>query len=181
MPVCKQCGELRPSDQFRSYYAGRKGRYTTCKLCEKINSREKYLSHKPELNESEVEELAKINELYVVQRAVGLRPPGTSNGRTIPLNESLDDMISKYAVTASAVPDNLTAPAELLQWLTAELTKEPDFYLDSIYETMRTKYRPQLSVDTDTMLPVYDDTYKAVLDKVLERFNEYEDTYYDKE
>ena len=34
--TCKQCGELKPIEQFRKYYGGRKGTYTTCKTCENI-------------------------------------------------------------------------------------------------------------------------------------------------
>jgi hypothetical protein len=29
------------------------------------------------------------------------------------------------------------------------------------------------------MMPVYDNKYKAVLDKILERFTDYEDSYYE--
>ena len=37
--TCKQCGVIKPLEQFRNYYGGRKGTYTVCKSCEKINSR----------------------------------------------------------------------------------------------------------------------------------------------
>jgi hypothetical protein len=186
--TCKQCGELKPIEQFRKYYGGRKGTYTTCKTCEKINSRAKYLTNKGDkCSEAELTELAKIHELWEVQRAAGLQPPRENAGRTVPLSESLDDMIGKYKQQAEAVQEVVQAvsapeiPAELSKWLTEPLTEEPEYYQDEIYEQLKTKYRPKTKIDQDTMLPVYDDTYKPILDKILERFDNYEDTYYNSE
>lgn len=186
--TCKQCGELKPIEQFRKYYGGRKGTYTTCKTCEKINSRAKYLTNKGDkCNEVERTELAKIHALWDAQRAAGLQPPRESTGRKVPLSESLDDMISKYTQQAEVVQEVVQAvkvpdiPAELSRWLTEPLTEEPEYYQDEVYEQLKAKFRPQTKIDPDTMLPVYDDTYKLVLDKVLERFDNYEDAYYDRE
>lgn len=181
---CKQCGEVKPIEQFRKYYGGRKGHYKTCKLCEKINARYKYLRSKGDVNRTEAEmtELRKIEQLYEAQRNAGLQPPREGVGRNKPLVDSIDDMISKYASHTEEAPGiELSTPHEIRQWLTAELTEEPDYYLDEVYEELKTKYRPQLRIDTATMQPVYDDTYKDALNAVLERFYKYEDTYYDKE
>ena len=41
--ICKQCGQIKPIEQYRKYYGGRKGTYKVCKSCEKINARAKYL------------------------------------------------------------------------------------------------------------------------------------------
>ena len=177
--VCKQCGQLKPIEQYRKYYGGRKGTYKTCKLCEKINARCKYLRAKGDLcrSESENAELLKIYQLYEAQRCAGLQPPREGVGRNTPLVDSLDDMISIY--TSQDVPEfEINVPAEIRQWLTAELTEEPDYYLDEVYEKLKAKYRPQLRIDTKTMQPVYDDTYKDALSAVLDRFYKYEDTYY---
>ena len=186
--VCKQCGELKPIEQFRKYYGGRKGTYTICKTCEKINSRAKYLTNKGEaINYQEEAELNKIHRLWDAQRAAGLQPPHVSPGRTIPLAESLDDMISKYEQQAEVIKDvvqsveSVDIPIELSKWLTATLTEEPEYYQDDVYEQLKRTYRPKVSIDKATMLPVYDDTYKPVLDKILERFDTYEDEYYNKE
>ena len=185
---CKQCGEIKPIEQFRKYYGGRKGHYTICKTCEKINSRAKYLTNKGDKrNEAELEELAKIHELWDAQRAAGLQPPRENTGRTVPLSESLDDMIGKYKQQAEAVQEVVQAvkvpniPAELSRWLTEPLTEEPEYYQDEVYEQLKDKYRPKTKIDPDSMLPVYDDTYKPILDKILERFDDYEDKYYDRE
>lgn len=191
--VCKQCGQLKPIEQFRKYYGGRKGHYNTCKLCEKINARCKYLRNKGDLNRSDAEheELLKIYKLYEAQRAAGLQPPREQSGRSTQLADSLDEMIASYSTVPQGVMipvdqmDNImnrpVAPAELLVWLSCSLTEEPDYYLDEVYEELKSKYRPTLRIDQDTLQPVYDDTYKYVLDQVLDRFYKYEEEYWDKE
>lgn len=186
--TCKQCGEIKPIEQFRKYYGGRKGTYTTCKTCEKINSRAKYLTNKGDkCGEAEIAELNKIHELWEVQRMAGLQPPRENTGRTVPITESLDDMIGKYKQQAEVVRDvvravgDINVPAELSRWLTETLTEEPEYYQDEVYDSLKAKYRPKTKIDPDTMLPMYDDTYLPVLDKILERFNDYEDEYYDKD
>ena len=172
MKTCKQCGEVKPLSHFRSYYGGRKGTYTMCKDCERLNAREKYLSKKGDKRtQLEDTELSKIHELYNVQRAAGLNPPRCSSERDADPIGCIDDMINKYAA-ASAVP------SELRQWLSCDLTENPEYYLVDVYEALREKYRPVLKLDKNTFTPVYDDTYKSVLDELLDRFNEYEDSYY---
>ena len=169
---CKQCGEIKPIEQFRKYYGGRQGTYTMCKACERINSRAKYLERKGDaLNDVEREELDKIYQLYEAQRACGLNPPKSVIGKQIALVDTLDDLISKYSNKPAEVP-------ELSQWLTCELTEEPEYYLDEVYEDLNKRYRPVKRIDPDTLLPVYDDTNKEILDKILERFTNYEDEYY---
>lgn len=181
--TCKQCGELKPIEQFRKYYGGRKGSYNTCKVCEKINARAKYLRSKGDsMSFEEGEELSKIEKLYEVQRAAGLQPPRRDAERNKPLVDSLDDMIAKYNTKVSLVAadaESRPVPADIQVWLTCELTEEPDYYLDEVYEELKAKYRPQVSIDTATMQPIYDDTYKDALDKVLERFYEYEEKYWE--
>ena len=190
--ICKQCGELKPIEQYRKYYGGRKGHYNTCKLCEKINARCKYLRAKGDLNRSDAEhaELLKIYQLYEAQRQAGLQPPREGASRNTPLVDSLDDMIAKYqpakptnnlVLSPLLEPTTPVAPAELQMWLKCDLTEEPDYYLDEIYDELKAKFRPQLRIDTVTLQPVYDDKYKAVLEQILDRFYKYEEEYWDKE
>ena len=185
--TCKQCGEIKPITQFRKYYGGRKGTYTMCKDCERVNSREKYLSAKGDKRDNDEDiELSKIHRLYDYQRSIGLQPPTKQERRTA-LTADLDDMLDKYKQMSEAVQSNpvavtmdLTgAPLELTKWLTDELTLEPDEYIDDVYEKLVEKYRPCTGIDRETMMPVYDNRYKAILDKILERFNDYEDSYYE--
>jgi len=79
-----------------------------------------------------------------------------------------------------AIPESPEAPLDLVQWLVNDLVDEPDFYLEEVYEVLEKKYRPQLRIDQDSMMPVYDDTYRDILLKILDRFNAYEDAYYEK-
>jgi hypothetical protein len=185
--TCKQCGEIKPITQFRKYYGGRKGTYTRCMQCERINSREKYLSSKVDMrNNDEDIELAKIHRLYEYQRSIGLQPP-TKQERRKALTADLDNMLDKYKSMSDAIQNNPVAvtldltgvPSELSMWLTKELTLEPDEYIDDVYERLVEKYRPCTGIDRETMMPVYDNTYKPVLDRILERFNDYEDSYYE--
>lgn len=177
---CRQCGELKPLSQYRQYYGGRKGCYTICKQCEKVNSRLKYLEAKEELTELERIERDKILQLYEVQRAAGLRPPQRGKRQTDDALD-LDAMISKYAPITKSELSMVAAPAELRKWLTCELTEEPDVYIDDVYEELIKTYRPVLSIDKETMAPVYDESNKDVLDAILKRFYDYEDTYYKEE
>lgn len=192
--TCKQCGELKPIEQFRKYYGGRKGHYNTCKVCEKINARYKYLKSKGEsIDYTEESELCKIEKLYEVQRQAGLQPPRRDAERNKPLVDSLDDMIAKYKFAESRivpVPVGVQpiagsvgsfVPAELQMWLKCDLTEEPDYYLDEVYEELKAKYRPQLRINQVTLQPEHDDSYKVVLDQILERFYKYEEVYWDKE
>lgn len=179
--ICKQCGELKPLEQFRKYYGGRKGSYTICKMCEKINARAKYLRAKGDaLTDSEQLELNKIETLWAVQKAAGFQPPRAEANRKVPLVNSLNAMISKYTALAERMPTgtkNCVAPAELVIWLSCELTEDPEYYLSEVYEQLRKKYRPQLRIGAD-MLPVYDETYKVTLEAILARFDAYEEDYY---
>lgn len=169
---CKQCGDIKPIEQFRKYYGGRQGTYTMCKACESINSRAKYLERKGDaLNDVEREELDKIYTLYEAQRACGLTPPKSVMGKQVALVDTLDSLISKYRAIESV-------PSELDNWLHCALTEDPDYYLDEVYEDLRKRYRPVLRVDSETLVPIYDESNKATLDRILERFNKYEDEYY---
>lgn len=172
---CKQCGEIQPIANFRKYYGGRQGTYTMCKTCERINSRAKYLERKGDaLSDAEREELNKIYKLYEAQRAYGLNPPRSVMGHQIALVDTLDSLIDKYGAKQDT-------QSELDAWLHCELTSEPEYYLDEVYEDLKKRYRPLLRVDPITLVPIYDETNKAILDKILERFNNYEDEYYSKE
>lgn len=169
---CRQCGEIKSIDQYRPYYTG-KGTYTICKTCEKINSRAKYLKRKGDkATQVEVDELKAIYELYDMQRMCGLKPP---NMRTSD-EPKLIDVINKYKQDYLNKADS--GPDELEYWLTAPLTDVPEYYLDTVYEDLKAKYRPVKGVDSKTLLPIHDETHTDLLNQILERFNNYEDTYY---
>ena len=175
---CRQCGEIKPIEQFRKYYGGRQGTYTLCRSCERINSRLKYLERKGSLmSDAEQEEVDKIYKLYDAQRACGLKPPKRTVGKHANATNDLDDMLEVYLRKAGMSENNET-PAELQQWLTCKLQYKPSYYLDHIYEYLKDKYRPVLRIDQDSLLPVHDETHADTLAKILTRFYDYEETYY---
>ena len=53
----------------------------------------------------------------------------------------------------------------------------PEYLQETVYESLKAKYRPQIGVDKQTYLPIYDDTYKNVLNQILRRFDDYEEAY----
>lgn len=74
-------------------------------------------------------------------------------------------------------------PEELQHWLDEPLESwwnegvDPEYLQETIYESLKAKYRPQTGVDRESYLPIYDDTYKDVLNGVLRRFDDYEEMY----
>jgi hypothetical protein len=133
--------------------------------CEKINSRRKYLERKQETTDDEKEELGLIYQVYTAQQAVGLSPPRC---RKVPgIKSKAMQMLDKLNETDS----------ELRIWLERDLnTYEPDQLYD-IYEDLKAKYRPRIGLDPVKCLPIYDDTYRSILDKILTRFDDYEEAY----
>ena len=118
---CKQCGEFKPLAAFRKYYHSN-GRYTKCKDCECINSREKYLNSKAKLNEKEQEQLDKIHQLWDMQRSQGLTPPRSRS------SINLDGMLAQFTKPK--------IPLELDVLLTATFDQDPEFYYD-LYDEER--------------------------------------------
>ena len=92
--------------------------------------------------------------------------------------EMMDTYKERSQLLGSVAEEALTAPPELLRWLTEELTEDPDYYLNDIYDGLKETYRPILRIDERAMMPVYDENYSGILDKILERFYKYEDDYY---
>ena len=166
---CRQCGDVKPIELFRPSYSG-SGTYTICRSCERLNSRAKYLKSKgSRATEEDKAELSRIMQLYELQRICGLKPPKMRS--TEERKKLFMETFEKYKALAEAGPE------ELQYWLSAELTDVPEYYLDTIYEQLKAKYMPKVGV-TAELLPVYDTKYADLLNKILDRFNAYEDTYY---
>ena len=84
---------------------------------------------------------------------------------------------SRASQAASVDPtlDVSATPPELLKWLSEKLIADPDYYLDEVYEALKAKYRPVLRINPETLLPEYDETHRVILERILDRFYEYED------
>ena len=183
---CKQCGEVKQlsSKFFRPYYGkNASGFYRVCRTCERINNRYKYLIRKGDAaTEAELEEIARIEELYDTLRELGLEPPRYGAGVTSTVHSLVEDLLQKKKNQIAERKEQLeeigvevSVPTELAEWLTKPLTEKPEYYED-VYFKLREKYMPVIGVNPD-MSPKYDETYKEILDQILERFDEYEDNY----
>lgn len=191
---CVQCGILKEEEEFRKYTYSRqketKGRYRLCKSCEKINARYRFLQGRRTdlcLTTANLLELNKIDKLFDTLEERGLRTPRA----TVPVDaDPIDDLLAFYAVDTAATTVSTIAsaplldiPSELNEWLTEDPSQwalndlSPEFLQETVYESLKAKYRPQLGIDKERMLPIYNDTYKSVLNDILRRFDDYEETY----
>ena len=67
----------------------------------------------------------------------------TQMPEAIPVVPTQDEVYqaASAAVSGKAAPPSIEqARAEIVQWLTAELTDEPEYYLDVVYERLRDKW-----------------------------------------
>lgn len=197
---CTQCGILKEQDDFRKYtYSrqnGTEGRYRICKTCESINTQYAKLSRAlsdlahvtadPAMVTKMLENLKEIEALYDVLEARGLRTPRVKVIEPARSSNIVANIMSFYKETAKPVPTDPKVakddiPRDLLDWLDAdeqtwlEAGLSPEYLQETIYESLKAKYRPQLGVDKETYMPIYDDTYKDVLNKILRRFDDYEE------
>jgi len=201
MKRCVQCGLLKEAEEFRPYtYSiekGTGGRYRICRTCEKINARYHTLKKQVEATSGysgasfDYTELHEIQELYAVLEARGLRTP-TAAVKVKPLSDTAS-LLAFYAEAPTVVkPKVMIAtkttvdiPEELSIWLKAPFVEweekglSPEFLQETIYESLKAKYRPQTGVDKERFIPVYDDTFKDVLNEILKRFDDYEEEYAD--
>ncbi len=177
---CKQCGEVKQLSFFRPYYGeNTRGFYRVCRTCERINNRYKYLKGKGDAaTPADLEEIARIEELYDTLRELGLEPPRYGAGTTSTVHTLVEDLLQKKKSQKAQLEEvgvEADIPTELAEWLTKPLTEKPEYYED-VYFKLREKYMPVIGTNPDAT-PKYDETYKEILDQILERFDEYEDSY----
>ncbi|MNB67551.1 hypothetical protein D3C75_140390 [compost metagenome] len=173
---CKQCGEVKPAiENFRTYYhRNAKTMYKTCKACERINQRLKYLNRKTQRTSADETEIKLIKELYELQRSQGLRPPKGEE-------DAIDIVAMIAAQQERGVPVEPVSeiPHELQHWLSVDLQAFTPEALEQVGDELMTKYRKTTGVDPITLVPIYDDKYRDILNEILKRFDAYEDIYYD--
>lgn len=202
MKRCIQCGILKNAENFRPYtYAKEKnttGRFRICRSCESVNTTYKQLGKKlngvePLYKSDEYEimraQREQIRRMYEILEQHGLRTPlQRERERPMdPIQATIRQLTEFYAepapVTAARTEALTDIPDELLSWLDAPMEEwvehglSPEYLQETIYESLKAKYRPQTGVDKDTYLPIYDDTYKSVLNSILRRFDDYEEQY----
>lgn len=183
---CKQCGEVKQlsSKFFRPYYGeNAKGFYRVCKTCESINNRYKYLTGKGDAaTPADLEEIKCIEELYDTLRELGLEPPRYGARTSSTVYSVVEELLKRKRQQVVDRKEQLEeigveadVPTELVEWLTRPLTEKPEYYED-VYFKLREKYMPVIGTNPDA-IPKYDETYKEILDQILERFDDYEDNY----
>jgi len=200
---CVQCGILKEHEAFRKYTYSRanetEGRYRICKSCEAINvtyhrakafvdanSMLTILESNTLLYQKYCGIVQKTEQLYNTLEARGLRTPRTVEIKPEEPVTDLDKLIAFYeSPTAATLPilsDKPTEiPDELNQWLTIDTQEwkdnniSPEYLQETVYESLKAKYRPQIDVDHTTFLPIYDDTFKKTLNDILRRFDDYEE------
>ena len=171
MIKCKQCGDVKDDEKFRQY-PKTKGRYKVCLNCEKINNKYKYLMRKKTCTAEELQTMQKIKELYEILETKGMTVPYFVRSKDTSSVSEIDRLLEKYK-KANEIPE------ELIQWKTKDLSPYTPDELDEAYQKLKEVYRPSVGVDDDSGLPKYDNTYRTILDEILQRFDEYEDLYYE--
>ena len=149
----------------------------------------------PKLEKALVD-MHKINKLYDTLESRGLHTPRQVQhvDARDPISDSIEKLQAFYDsgiqlrsgssstnFVAPIVPPATDVPDDLKYWLDTPFTTwqekglDPEYLQETVYESLKAKYRPQLGVNKDTYLPIYDDTYKAELNTILKRFDEYEE------
>ena len=154
-----------------------------------------------------VAEIEKIEGIYRLLEARGYSVPTTKKAEgpvtlvASKVDDYLDQLSSFYCATGSAdvtsmatkptapalEPEEMDVPNDLKRWLEMDSSDfamaglTPDYLQETVYESLKAKYRPQTGTDPTTFLPVYDDTYKAVLNQILRKFDDYEDYFAEQE
>ena len=193
---------LKEETCFRPYTHSRgksePSRYRICRDCESINTtyrraREQLDKGGLSLAESSQlsETVSKILQLYRALEAKGLQVPEYGSKKKKPAAETaVDKLLAFYGQQPQEqarqstvdIPMEIDIPEDLNIWLTQDVNEwiekglSPEYLQETVYESLKAKYRPQLGYDSERGLPIYDDTFKDVLNQILRRFDDYEDS-----
>mgnify|MGYP000980877160 CR=1 FL=1 len=197
---CVQCGILKDADGFRKYTYSKanntEGTYRICRTCEAINAAyrraQQYLKENSysDINGDvycRMQEIVTNSEaLYETLKERGLRVPAKRPIQQVAKEDPLasitklmDFYVEEPTTTVDMPVENV--PDELQKWLTMSTAEwkdagiSPEYLQETVYESLKAKYRPQTGVNKETFMPMYDDTYKEVLNKILHRFDDYEE------
>lgn len=193
---------LKEETCFRPYTHSRgksePSRYRICRDCESINTtyrraREQYDAGGLPMDESRSlgETIDKISRLYAALEAKGLQVPeyGVKKKKSA-AETAVDKLLAFYGQQPQEqarqstvdIPKEIDIPDDLKVWLEQDVNEwnekglSPEYLQETVYESLKAKYRPQLGYDPERGLPIYDDTFKDVLNQILKRFDDYEDS-----
>lgn len=186
---------------------GTAGRFRICRSCESVNSTYKRVCRQLknmghtvygkdiELYHALQNAKEEIENMYDLLDKHGLRTPRRIDPyrvESVPAAPSAIEQTIKQLSTFYAEPNtppvrnvsvSVEIPEELQAWLNADPNEwaekelSPEYLQETIYESLKAKYRPQTGVDKETYLPIYDDTYKDTLNQILRKFDDYEEQY----
>lgn len=97
------------------------------------------------------------------------------------LKKATEQQVTTKPAAPALQPEEMDLPKDLQRWLEMDVQAlmqaglTPDYLQETVYESLKAKYRPQVGTDPTTFLPIYDDTYKNVLNRILRAFDDYED------
>lgn len=97
------------------------------------------------------------------------------------LKKATEQPVATKPTAPALQPEELDVPNDLKRWLEMDMKDfamaglTPDYLQETVYESLKAKYRPQVGTDPQTFLPIYDDTYKPILNRILKSFDDYED------
>lgn len=201
--ILKEADDFRQYTYSRE--KGTEGRYRICRACESINTsyrRARALLDSGNVKKlGDIDgpgnlmdawnTVSRIERLYETLEAQGFSVPvyGDSPARQLTSDQTIDQLMAFYGVSASGHPGIPTdesvaqdvVPEDLQTWLDQDPQMwidaglSPEYLQETVYESLRAKYRLQIGFDRDRGLPIYDDTYKLVLNNILRRFDDYEE------
>lgn len=135
--------------------------------------------------------IVRIEKLYETLEDQGLSVPSYSKSpnQQPTMDTRIEQLMAFYGAAQSGqtvIPtdstvDMNTVPEDLQTWLDQEPSEwaaaglSPEYLQETVYESLRAKYRPQVGFDKQRGLPIYDDTYKVILNSILRRFDDYEE------
>lgn len=193
---------LKEETCFRPYTHSRgksePSRYRICRDCESINTtyrraREQLDKGGLSIEESRAlsETVSRILTLYRALEAKGLQVPeyGVKKKKSA-AETAVDKLLAFYGQQPQEqarqstvdIPTEIDIPDDLKVWLEQDVNEwnekglSPEYLQETVYESLKAKYRPQLGYDSERGLPIYDDTFKDVLNRILKRFDDYEDS-----
>lgn len=139
-------------------------------------------------------QVCQIERLYEMLKSRGLKVPTAIMEQRS--SNPVDDVVKKlsdfYATSDQPLPPSGQStvdttvstnimPDDLAGWLSSDWHDwrdqgmSPEYLQETVYESLKAKYRPQTGFNRETGLPIYDDTYKAELNQILRLFDEYEE------
>lgn len=179
--ICRECESIN-----QNYRRAKK-------FCQEHNIDEHSASYSSVKGAALWAQVCQIERLYDMLKGRGLRVPNITEPQqsSDPVNDIVKKLSDFYAtsdqpvtVGQSTVDRTVSTdelPDDLAGWLNGDWHDwrdqgmSPEYLQETVYESLKAKYRPQTGFDRETGLPIYDDTYKTELNNILRLFDDYEE------